>query len=191
MSNPETRAILDSLLAQAGRAILPLQGLDSPTRVTALLYDLGYQVPESTTFTATLPSLVQAATALSESVRRLGDAETEEERLSAILALTAQMGELGAAILEAVQELEAVAQSIPGFLTATRIAETLPLRLCDYLLVSYARRFQPRAYSVLNLIGIMELEPHSACPDIFQPTFELAVIHWDRLPMISLQGIPP
>ncbi|MCK5243741.1 MAG: hypothetical protein KAJ90_00615, partial [Desulfobacterales bacterium] len=114
----------------------------------------------------------------------MGDAETDEERLSAILALTAQMGELGAAILEAVQELEDVAQSIPGFLTATRIAETLPLRLCDYLLVSYARRFQPRAYSVLNLIGIMELEPHAACPDIFQPTFELAVIHWDRLSML-------
>ncbi len=174
-------ALLDKTLLEISKAIKPLTDIDSPAKATDLLRNLGYELPGAQEFTGIPATLIGKVEGIVEGIQNLAEAETDEERLGAVLELAVKVADIAADIADIVSKLEAMSAAIPAFFANAELDE-LPGRLLDYIITVYLEVFYPPAYYLLLLVGMFDEIATPADPAIFQPAFTLRKIQYERLP---------
>jgi hypothetical protein len=182
-------ASMDPLLSWLLETIEPLRyGVASPQRFSALLRELGWDVPVADalladegplgSILADLNDVVQRADDLRADLAALDDGQSAPvETLVDVIELSRSTIELCAALADVADSMAPLAGQIdplflePGFWTD--LAADLP----GYLLTRALRRLNPTASSLLYGLGIIEREAIATATR----TTELETLRWDRL----------
>ncbi len=171
---------LNAAFREIGLALEPLRYASSPRTVTELIADLGYLLPGDEQFPA-LPDLVINAEAVLTQLVLLGEAETDEARFEAAIAIGGAVVELVAEIHSLTTKIASAVSSIGDFVNDAPL-DQLPGRLLDYLLVEYTARHRPALHGTAMIAGLFEYVGLAEDLARFQPATQLRVINWDHLP---------
>lgn len=182
------QTIIDTLLVESGKVLLPLRRLGNEDEfgknLIGLLQDLGYDVPGNL-IPSKVPKLINQVEVLVENLSELIDATSELEKLSAIAKISFSIGEIAHIIVETlVSSIKTSLENIPDFIENSNFEKEFPLRLFDYLIVTHIQNSHSAIFALLQLIGIIELSNQPARDDLFQLEFELRKFHWERLSKI-------
>jgi hypothetical protein len=178
---------LERLTRVASQALLPLgNSLAGPTEMIDLLDDLGWEVPDSVTDLGGLgldPAHVDAVADGLEAVLNLRDGTPSDQ-----VVLDAY-GRLLAAVAVLAQDIHDLRDSIAGrldaaFVAASGIAEQLPKRLFDHLVVTWLEERNEPLLRAGLLVGVIELEVVDAAPATFTSQHLRRTIRLDRLRLL-------
>ena len=173
--------VLNNSLLEVSRALYPLSAVTDAAKATELMKKLGYELPSAQPFTGIPASLIGKAAAISDDINALADATTDEDKLKAVLQLTAKVTEVCVDIANMAQNMQNAGAAVASFFTNAPVDE-LPRRLLDYIVSVYLETFYAGAYSFLLLIGVTDEIEKTANASIFQPVFTLRKVWWERLP---------
>src|SRR4026208_2417537 len=98
-------ALLDKTLLELSKAIKPLTDIDNATKATDLLRKLGYELPGAQEFAGIPASLVGKVAGIADGIQNLAEAETEDEKLGALLQLAVKVADIAADIANMVQKM--------------------------------------------------------------------------------------
>ena len=174
-------SVLNTALLELSRAIHPLSEVTNASSATALMKNLGYELPSAQPFTGIPTSLIGKVATIADDIRALADAPNDEERLKAVIQLAAKIAQVGIEIAEMAANMESAGAAIAAFFTNAPIDE-LPRRLLDYVVSVYLENFYSGPYQFLLLFGVVDEIEKTADTVIFQPDFKLRKIWWERLP---------
>ncbi|MCI0388366.1 MAG: hypothetical protein MOB07_06325 [Acidobacteria bacterium] len=156
--------------------------------IRLLVEELGYTLP------ATVPPSLSAMRDVSETLldsitevedKRLAlEFEVEDGAEQALLTAMAQLLLDVGLVVGRIQALRTtLAAELPAdYLTATGIAEDMPTRLYDYLVIRGLAERASLLTHLLQLAGIFEVVELEADPARRQPPFVLHRIRWERIP---------
>jgi hypothetical protein len=173
--------LLNSALLEVAKAIKPIGEIDSATKATALLKKLGYELPGLQEFTSIPVSLIGKIAGIAEDIILLADAETDEDKLRAVMQLVSKVKDITIEIGEIAENMQAAGAAVANFFTNAPVSE-LPMRLLDYIISVYLETYYGSVYYLLLLIGFVDEIEKIANPAIFQPSFTLRKIQYERLP---------
>jgi hypothetical protein len=174
-------SIVNGVVAELTRALLPLSRLDSADRVDAMLLDLGWDLPGVDSLSANVDQLAAGV----DTARELIDAferGTPTEQLVAVVEMIAAITEIVTSLDELLGEIESVVAG--DVIDDSGIRELFVRRLIDYLVSCHLERNRPGLDAVVHVLGIAERSPQPAVPETYQPEFVLRRIWWDRLPLL-------
>jgi len=177
-------SIFDRIMVELSKTFIPLKTLTTPERVTFLMKELGWELPGSEIFELTFPHIINEITNLMQFSSLYEKAKTIEEKLDAIGNLVGSIIKITEGIYELVIDIEHAVRSFPSFIEESKILERFPKRLFDYLIIEYLRDYQPEIFSILHFVGIVELELREQRDEIYQPSFILRELRWDRFPLL-------
>ncbi len=180
MTRIDSDSILSVAFEEQAKVFLPLSSLNTPERVTALMNELGWELPGSQLFPVTLTDFTDGITSVIDALARKKDTTKEEEFISYLLELGTSLASLSNMIYGSITNIESILIDYQDFLTNSTIKDEFTTRLIDYLMVTYLQTSWPEIYSILVFLGIIENKEETARPEIFQPKFVLRRIHWDR-----------
>ena len=156
--------------------------------IRLLIEELGYTLPE------TVPPSLSAMRDVSETLLD-SIAEVEDKRLAlefeggddAEQALLTAMGQLLLDVGLVARRIETLrttlAAELPaGYLAVTGIAQDLPTRLYDYLVIRGLAERASLLTHLLQLAGVFEVVELEEDPAKHQPAFALHRIRWERIP---------
>jgi hypothetical protein len=173
--------LLNNTLLEVSRALQPLSSVNNAAKATDLMRKLGYSLPGVQTFTAIPTGLIGKVGGLAEDIRALADATTDEDKLEAVLKLAGKVAEVCKEIADMAQNMQSAGAAVVNFFNQAPIDE-LPRRLLDYIVSIYLEIYYSGPYYLLLLIGVVDEIELTENATIFQPTFTLRKIWWERLP---------
>jgi hypothetical protein len=173
--------LLNNSLLEVSRALRPLSAVNDASKATDLMRKLGYELPAAQTFTSIPVSLIGKAAAIADDITALADATTDEDKLKALLQLTAKVAEVCADIAQIAQNMQSAGAAAANFFANAPVDE-LPRRILDYIVAVYMETYYSGIYYFLLLLGVVDEIEKTANPAIFQPAFTLRKICWERLP---------
>jgi hypothetical protein len=143
---------------ELARALSPLRAaLSSPTSFAQLMSRLGFYVELNDAQMAVLQAVLPVAEELQELADLLADLDAEGD--AATGELVEQVALLALQIIEAIEALSSVdasaVASLPEPLNTTDFWLELAGNLPGYLLIHYLRWYQPLAYALLVLVGVI------------------------------------
>ncbi len=174
---------ISTLTTGIGRALAALEEVFSQTAsLKSYLNLLGWEPPpgvEDIGLTgADFASCLEKLRALLEV------AESGEDEIL----LAARAAELGQALGGLVADIRRIADALPArlsqhgdYFARTNIHKELPRRTFDLILIGYLTDRSPLAFSVLNLLNILEFKHFPADAAIFQVEHIRAIAHYDRI----------
>ncbi len=156
----------ETVLIEASYMLRPVKALNSAKSVADFFARLGYTLPQANSFTV-LDSLVTDIDGIILGSKELIEAETDEARESALIAL---IPKIAAAFVDISNLIPAI-NGLTGFSTANNPPlDQLPKRLGDLLLFEYLYQRQPRLFGIFYLLGILDDQNG------------LLVVEWSRIP---------
>lgn len=167
---------LQSILTQAGLALVPLRSLKSTDDAVVFFRKLGYEIPPAA-FGGVLTGLSTQANDLIAAVRQVTEASGE----AAIAAAVANLFTRVVATIDAIRQLHSQIQAGGGG-GLPNIGD-LPRRLTDFLLLDFFDRQQSELHNILHLLGLIEHEP---TPGPGQP---VRLINWSRFGQVFTDPI--
>lgn len=176
-----SESILDTTLLEISKAIKPLSDIDSAAKATDLLKKLGYELPGAQEFTGIPASLIGKIGGIADGIQKLAEAETDDDKLTAVLALSLKIADIAVDIKDMAEKMKTMAAAIPAFFNNAPVSE-LPRRLLDYIIAIYLEINYPSAYYLLLLVGIVDEIDTPVNASIFQPAFTLRKVQYERLP---------
>ncbi len=180
--------LLNSALLTVSRAINPLAQVTSEAKATALMKNLGYELPGSQSFTGIPLGIISKVAAISDDIAALADAGDDDDKLSIVIRLTSKIAAACSDIATMPAAMQSAGQATAAFFTGAPI-DQLPRRLLDYVVAVYLENYIPKAYHILHLVGAIEEKALTANAAIFQPDCTLRIIWWERLPMYITQPL--
>ena len=170
------------LSTEIGQLLLPLKDLDSKEEITSFIKKLGWDFDGQVD--VNLAPLVSVVEGLIDLLLDLEAAQTDEEKLEALIALVEK-------IMEVLDELKGQISAINTALDNVQnmvgklddLAADLPRRMIDYLLYDYLENYHPSVYGPLYLL---EIAKKDIDPDSQQ---EYRVIQWDQVGNLFTQPI--
>jgi len=160
--------------------LLPLtEALDDPDTLQDFVAELGWELPASATAIGLDPAHVGAVVTAFEDVVALGDTVPDDATVAARYAVL--LGAL-AVLAQDVYDLRTsiAAHLDAAFLNASQIAQQLPKRLFDYLLMEYVREANEPVYQALVVAGIFETTDVPRGPATFTSEHVQRTVHYDR-----------
>jgi hypothetical protein len=170
-------SLTDIVFREMSKILLPLQNLNSKERVTDLLLELGWELPNKMMLDVSFPNLLENVNLLNNAVYAIEAADTTQDRLIKTISLIDAIKSTVDVIYEARTVLSSALdqlQELKEFKETSGIVEEFPIRLLDYLVSIYLQSFYPKGYSIIVLAGLLEDKQNSAFYRII----------WDRLPLI-------
>jgi uncharacterized protein DUF6603 len=178
MSTNTTTA--EQIVAEFGRALLPLERIDSPEQIAGLLGELGWELPGADALGSDLQALVESVSAAREALYALEGA-SGPETVQLLIELVIAVEGIVTAIDGLLDQLDA---ELPDDVIAdSGIREAFARRLIDYLIATHLRQTRPGLHGVLTVLGLIEQQLRDADPEHYQPEFILHIVHWDRIPL--------
>lgn len=172
--------VLNSALLEVSRALKPVSEVDTAAEATALMKNLGYSLPGQD-FTGIPVSLIGKVGTLATGIELLVDADSDEDKLQAVLQLAAQIKDIAVDIADIAQKMQSAGAATAAFFSQAPVDE-LPGRLLDYVVSLYTQTYHGTAYAIFLLVGVFDETDMPANAAIFQPAFTLRKVWWKRLP---------
>jgi hypothetical protein len=172
------RSVVDLLATEIAGALTPLTAaLEDGDTLRAFLSELGWEVPDDVDDLgldgAAIDEVIAAVTAVRAAEAGDGDAAAAYTRLIAALAvLVTKVYELRDGIGDHVDA---------AVLAATGMAEELPRRVVDYLVVEHVTQDYPHLAYALTALGIFELTEHEEDAATYTSEHTRRVVHYDRV----------
>src|SRR5262245_45935957 len=157
---------LQSILTQAGPALVPLRAVKTAPQAVVFFRQIGYEIPAGA-FGSVLNGLSTKADELFEAVRDLGSSTDETAIITAIADVFTKLVESVDAIRQLHQQILSAAGGIPDI-------DQLPRRLTDFLILDYLYRYRTDSHEALHLLGLIEHEPTPP------PGVPVRIINWNR-----------
>ncbi|HEX2442263.1 MAG TPA: DUF6603 domain-containing protein [Methylomirabilota bacterium] len=183
MDDDDQTSTVEQAAAEIGAALEPLRGVfaSQEAMLQFIRDELGIDAPDTLHALGIDLGTVDAAI---KALDDLGDALAAEDPDQATVALRA--AQLAAAVAVTVTGLmvvgtRAASGQDPAFVTASGIAEQLPRRLLDWLVVQHIEDTSLVALEALRVLGIVEVEPVEADPATFTTQHVHRAIKLDRL----------
>lgn len=188
MASENQPPLTDQLIWEMSLLLAPLRRLDDGASVFRLMRDLGWQLPDADVFETGFPQLATHATSLMEKVFQIGNA-APEERLELFKELSLLVRSVFISIRATVEEIKTTLQKYGNYFYASGIEANFVDRLIDYLIVMYIQTNRPKLFSILNLLGLVEIcEVNVGDLPIldYEPSrpYSIKVVHWDRMLII-------
>jgi len=160
--------------------LLPLtEALDDPDTLQDFVAELGWELPASATAIGLDPAHVGAVVTAFEDVVALGDTVPDDATVAARYAvLLGALAVLGQDVYDLRTSIAAHLDA--AFLNASQIAQQLPKRLFDYLLMEYVREANEPVYQALVVAGIFETTDVPRGPATFTSEHVQRTVHYDR-----------
>lgn len=173
-------SVLNIALVEVSRAIYPIKEVDSASKASVLMKNLGYALPGQD-FVGIPISLLGKVAAIADDIKALADAASDEDRLKAVLALASKIGGITADIANMAANMQSAAAAPANFFANAPIDE-MPRRLLDYVISVFLENYYSGPYQFMLLFGIVDEIEKTADAAIFQPVFTLRKVWWERLP---------
>lgn len=182
----ESKSIIDEIILELGKVFLPLVSFNSPARVTALLKDLGWELPNQDLYPSTFPDLEAIVSSLQTTLDQIESEQTSDEKLENFITLGGNLRSLFDIVFNLKDDIESTLNAYPNFVNNSGILTKFHTRLIDYLFVLYLQTYRSRIYSVLTLMGLIEkIEYNENELSPYQPKFVLNKVHWDRCQLLG------
>ncbi|MFZ3165986.1 MAG: DUF6603 domain-containing protein [Candidatus Methanoperedens sp.] len=161
-----TNNFTETALLEVSYLLSPVKSLSSAEMVVSFFGKLGYTLPQANVLPV-LSTLVSEIDGVILGAKDLVNADTDEEKETAITALVLKIGSAFTEINNLVTAINALAD----YSTAGNppLSE-LPKRVVDYLIFQYLYQRQPRIFGTLFLLGILNDDNGQF------------VIYWDKIP---------
>ena len=148
------------------------------------LHELGYETSTEITAFTEVGQLLNGVFDVIETIDQMaesGNPETEE----IVRVLVEFFVKIGASIKNLVDFGTKIQQNLSGsaILVDTDILTELPVKLVDYLLISFLEKRSGTTFTVLNFIGIIEDTFVDAIPPHI-PEYTNRKMHWDKIPLL-------
>ncbi|MCA3502998.1 MAG: hypothetical protein IOD05_07085 [Rhodobacter sp.] len=177
------RGTLDALIVPIGRALGEVGAILGVDDGTELMTRLGYKLPEGSDLPALFTDILASVTALTDATEAIVEAYSDGSYEDpGFLDKVSDLIEAIVAVARTADGLPARAQAaIPDadFLQNAGL-DALPLRLMDYLIVTYLAREHPQVDSILSLLGVVTQTAISEGD--YNPAYEKLEVRWDRIP---------
>lgn len=186
MAKPGT---LENIALMLGQSLQPLADELQPGRALAFLSQLGLSLPQSVLTPQLRSALGSGATAAAELPTLIGDLITAIEDDAEALEIAAKAAPLVAKLIAVIEAFTTIADelssvNVPGLaagVLSTFVSE-LPVRLLEFLFVANLRLRQPTFASVLELIGIIDIQrENEGSSDPFRPQIDRMRLRLDRI----------
>jgi hypothetical protein len=169
------------VLTEMSRLVAPLQSLDSADAVFALLHSLGWDAPEDgvTAIQGVLVPVVTAVKSVLDAANRL----TLDTSLATLAEVAIDLPRDFKAVYDAVLRVKDTAPQSVDFISQSGIADgqELFLRLNDYLIATYLRRYRLKLYASLTLFGLIRYTRPSLPLASFHSYQGYLVIEWEKI----------
>lgn len=164
-------------------ALMPLEWILGSTQLLQefLKETLGYDIPETLTTLGIEPQIIQA---LLDALDHLCDelAKDVTDKASVAVAWATLAIEVSKATSAVFTGPTVLANQLePAFLYASRIVETLPRRLMDWLIFERLRVSSPILLRLMALFGVVETFTIAADASTFTTAHQRRVVHYDRI----------
>ncbi|WP_405776002.1 DUF6603 domain-containing protein [Streptomyces sp. NBC_01538] len=169
-----------ALTTELGLLLAPLADLAEPEELRTLIRELGFALPAAADFPQLFADLATAAQGMVTALVELAEANEEQriERLGTALTSVRTLLDLAESVGTRAHD---ALTSFPDFLAHSGLAEELPRRLLDRLIVRYLREAQPMVYSLALLTGLVEWRNLPEDPAAHRLAIILATVRWERL----------
>jgi hypothetical protein len=175
---------LDALTREVAKMLAQVQlALGGAQQAEQTLNALGWAAPPG------VDLLSAFGVDVTEFLEKLGAVlgSTSEEQQDTLL-MVRRYADLALAVADLLQEIDRVATELPAALTQlpdyvskTRIDKELPERLLAFLVVGYVAAAAPPLFALLQLLGVVRLQPFPEDPAVYQVRHVRAIIELDRL----------
>jgi hypothetical protein len=176
---------IDTICVEISQALILLQDhLETPDKIDNLITELGYKLPESPTFLDEIPHYFSTFLPNLNKVLESYENNTynEPEFYIKLYDLIESLIHLIDLINELPEKIDQQYHSYAGFLNNSGIKETFVLRLLDYLLINYFQKNQPFIFSIIELLGIVNV--NFVQEGEYNPDYYLHKINWEYLTLL-------
>jgi len=168
------------LTVEVSKILMPLRQLDDIDNIKRFLGEIGWQVSPDQPMVLDLNSIAGLAIELSNTVLQLISAETDDEKTDALFELSDLVLDIIDVIETEASNIDQAIKLIPEYINEPRdLAPIIIKRLLNYLLYIYLQMHHKKLYSVLHIIGIVEIVEELEGP--------IKTVHWDRIPKWIMQ----
>ncbi len=170
----------NTLLIELSYALYPLKYWENNQSIKTVFNELGYDLNNNGDLTEIFAVPSNITVNIIGIINDIVDETDESKLLDHIIELVGEIIKMITEIKKVVDNFAVTSGASNDFLNNAPIDE-LPERLINYLLIEYLKTYHPRLYGTLFLIGIIDVIPLEAIPNIFQPQVELRKIQWERV----------
>ncbi len=164
------------LFSLTNSALRIAEYVDEPERMRTFLGDLGFDVPQGFALNEVGDAIGATLTLLEPYLHATDREPLSLEELANIATAVGQI------ILAVSRVDQTVRNDLPAnYVTSSGIADRLPRRLLDWLVVKQLEERWPVLERGAVLLGVLERHQRDADPAVFQTAFTEVVVHWDRL----------
>jgi hypothetical protein len=174
-------SIVNTVVAELTRAMLPLSRLDSSERVEALLLELGWDLPGLDDLDTSLEDLAAGVDAARDLIETF-EGGSPARQLAAAVEMIVAVTDIVSSLNDLLADIESVVAG--DVIDDSGIRELFVRRLVDYLMSCHLERNRPGMFALASVLAIAERLDQPAIPAAYQPEFTLRRIWWDRLPLL-------